>query len=185
MCETDVLQHGIILYHTGDRNSAELRYPEVRRRHRSVCCVTCVGIVLFHWRTAYYSAIFYSRVCACAKRTCAKRTAGLALPPAARDGVSALRQDHSVGLTPPAFHACGSASPFRACCCKSLEYSCLLQTAVGRVTTSLLHITAKDNNLEAVQWLVSHGLHPKWFDCIDQAHKVTPLGFAFSNATFR
>lgn len=56
----------------------------------------------------------------------------------------------------------------------------LLQTAVGRVTTSLLHLAAKNNNFEAVQWLVSHGLHSKWFDCIDQAHQVTPLGFAFS-----
>ena len=57
-----------------------------------------------HIRGDYSTNIFQNSVCACSKRT----------GTAARES---LLRDHSDGLTSPALHACGSASPFRARCC--------------------------------------------------------------------
>ncbi len=62
-----------------------------------------------------------------AGRVCVRALKGLALP----------RASHCpVGLMPPAFHACDSASPFRVCCCHSSQtqytrHPWLTPTALG------------------------------------------------------
>ena len=65
-------------------------------------------------------------MCARAQRT------GAAAAAAAHES---LRLDHPGGLMSPAFHACGSASPFCACCChisqEQVVSSPLLLTCAG------------------------------------------------------
>ncbi len=62
-------------------------------------CALGHGTVSWGWR------MYAGRVCARTERTGA----------AARES---LRRDRRGGLTSPAFHTCGSASPFRARCCR-------------------------------------------------------------------
>ena len=52
--------------------------------------------------------MYAGRVCSCTQRT------GTAVR-------ESLQRDCPVGLTSPAFHTCGSASPFRARCCHSIQ----------------------------------------------------------------
>jgi hypothetical protein len=49
----------------------------------------------------------------CTQAKCVRALKGLALPR------ESLQRDRPGGLTSPVFHACGSASPFRARCCHS------------------------------------------------------------------
>ena len=56
---------------------------------------------------AYHSGTRASIVSRLQLRQCVRALKGLA--PAARESI---RRDRPIGLTPPAFHACGSASPF-------------------------------------------------------------------------
>ncbi len=66
------------------------------------------GELLLLWACAYYGWLFHLFP-DIKERAYAQRTGA-----AVRES---LRRDRPGGLTPPAFHACGSASPFRACCC--------------------------------------------------------------------
>ncbi len=47
-----------------------------------------------------------------------------------KDWRDSLQRDRPGGLTSPAFHACGSASPFRACCCHSNSKTVVSSTQV-------------------------------------------------------
>ena len=101
----------------GSRRRARLpRTASSAQRSRRLRCTRAAAPVLLAHAEVTKSILFFqwvqslgtrryqfshSRVCACAQRPGA----------AARE---LLRRDRHGGLTSPAFHACGSASPFRA-----------------------------------------------------------------------